>query len=105
MVQRQLEVNLDAIGPGSLKCISAGSPSRSLRADIEEALRARVRPEDIRHLYGDVLLVYTAAEPLAVRDWLIPALTDDESVFVTEFENWSGRGPAADRAWLLRRGH
>ncbi len=98
-------MNLDPIGPGSLKCVSAGSPSRPLRTDIEEALRARVRPEDIRHLYGDVFLVYTDAEPLAIRDWLISALGDDESVFVTEFENWSGRGPAADRSWLLRRGH
>ena len=105
MVQRQPEVNRDEIGPGSLKCVSAGSPSRPLRADIEEALRACVRPEDIRHLYGNVFLVYTDAEPLAIRDWLIPTLSDDESVFVVDFEHWSGRGPAADRAWLLRRGH
>ncbi len=105
MVQRQPEVNRDEIGPGSLKCISAGSSSRPLRPAIEEALLARVRPEDIRHLYGDVFLVYTDAEPLAIRDWLAPALTHEESVFVAEFEHWSSYGPAADRSWLLRRGH
>ena len=105
LVRRQPEVNQDTIGPGSLKCVSAGSPRRSLREEIEEALRAHVRPEDVRRLYGDVFLVYSDAEPAAIRDWLIPALADEESVFVAEFEHWSGRGPAPDRAWLLRRGH
>ena len=41
----------------------------------------------------------------ALRDWLTPSLEEGESVFVVEFEKWSGYGPAPDRAWLLRRGH
>ncbi len=90
---------------GSLKCITASSPNRSLRDVLEQALRGRVAADDIRLLSGDVLLVYTDADAAVVRDWLAPQLREGESVFVVEFERWSGYGPAPDQTWLLRRGH
>lgn len=93
------------VGPSSLKCVTGWSERRPLRDLLETALRARVRAEEIRHLHGEVFLVYTEAGTAAIRDWLAPHLRADESVFVAEFERWSGHGPAPDRRWLMRRGH
>jgi hypothetical protein len=93
------------IGPGSLKCVTAWSDDRSLRELMEETLRAHVRAEHIRHLYDQVFLIYTDAETAAIRGWFTSSLQDGESVFVVEFERWSGYGPAPDRAWLSFRGH
>ncbi len=96
---------LEQIGTGSLKCVIGSSSGRSLRSVIEEALSSHVRAEDIRHLWGDVLLVYTEADTAAIRDWLASLLFDGESAFVVEFEHWSGYGAPPDRDWLRRRGH
>ena len=96
---------LEQIGTGSLKCVTGSSPGRSLRSAIEEALSSHVRAEDIRYLSGDVLLVYTKDDTAAIRDWLASLLVDGESVFVVEFEHWSGYGAVPDRDWLRRRGH
>ncbi len=95
----------DKIGPGSLKCVTAWSARRPLRDLLEETLRTHVAAQDIRHLCGQVFLVYTDAAASAVRDWLVPRLEDEESAFVVAFEEWSGYGPGPDRRWLLRRGH
>ncbi len=95
----------DAIGAGSLKLIVGCTSERSLADAIGAQLRERLGENDVRHLHNDAFLVYTDAEPAAIRDWLSPLLSEDESVFVVEFERWSGRGPAADTRWLLRRGH
>lgn len=95
----------EAIGPGSLKCVTAISSERTLRHQTQMALERHVRPEDIRHLHGDTFVVYTAADTTTVRDWLTPLLEDGESVFVVEFERWSGHGRSPNRDWLLRRGH
>ena len=91
--------------PGRLHCLTGWSAGRSLGPLIEESLRAHVPPGDIRRLYGEVYLIYADAGSAAIRDWLIPRLQDGESVFVVEFERWSGYGPAPDRRWLLARGH
>ena len=96
---------MDAIGPGSLKCVVGSSDRRTVRDAIESALLAHVRLEDVRHLGGEAFAVYTEAAPDEIRDWLGDALEDGESAFVVEFERWSSRGPVADREWLLRRGH
>lgn len=95
----------DEIGPGSLKLVSVWSSVRPLRGLVQSALTGHLRQEDVRHLFHDVYLVYTDAEPAAVRDWIVGGLAGDESVFVVEFERWSAAGPAADQRWLLRRGH
>jgi hypothetical protein len=95
----------DVIGPGSLKLVAGCSSKRSLADAICGLLRERIGENDVRHLRNDAFLVYTDAESAAIRDWLSPLLSEDESVFVVEFERWSGRGPAADTRWLLRRGH
>ena len=92
-------------GAGSLKCVAGWSPSRSLGDSLEQALRAHAGDERVRHLYGDAFLVYTEADTSTVRDWLAPLLEESESVFVVEFERWSGHGPAIDSRWLMRRGH
>jgi hypothetical protein len=92
-------------GPGSLKLVTGWSPDRSLRAALHETLRAHLAEDDVRHLYGETFLACTDADPAAVRDWLAPALSAGESVFVVEFERWSGSGPSIYREWLLRRGH
>jgi len=93
------------LAPGNLHCVSGWSASRPLGPVIEETLSAHVPAEEVRRLYGDVYLVYSDAGAATLRGWLIPSLEDGESVFVVEFEKWSGYGPAPDRAWLLRRGH
>ena len=54
---------------------------------------------------SELFLVYTEAEPEAVRDWLRPLLREHESAFVVEFARWSSAGAGADQGWLLRRGH
>lgn len=96
---------METIGPGSLKIVSGWSPHRSLRERLELALLERIRADDLRYLHGRVFLVYTDDPPAAIRDWLIPALLEGESVFVAEFERWSAYGPSVDRKWLGFRGH
>ncbi|HEY8489851.1 MAG TPA: hypothetical protein VIO14_02545 [Dehalococcoidia bacterium] len=93
------------IGPGSLKCVAAWSPRRRMRPVVERALGEHVREQDVRHLFGDLFVVYTDAEVAAVRDWLVPHLAEGESAFVAEFERWAARGPGADPVWLRARGH
>jgi len=95
----------DVIGPGSLKLVTASSPHRSLRDVLRDTLRAHAGDNDLRHLHGETFLVYTDAEPATIRDWLAPVLGEDETAVAVEFERWSSHGPAADRTWLLRRGH
>ena len=95
----------DVVGPGSLKLVIGWSPDRTLRDALHESLRTQVSENDVRHLYGEAFLVYTDAEPAAIRDWLAPLLAQDESVFVVEFDSWSGSGSSIERDWLLRRGH
>jgi hypothetical protein len=95
----------DDVGPGSLKLVTGWSPDRSLRDALHETLRAHIAENDVRRLHGETFLAFTDAEPAAIRDWLAPVLLEGESVFVVEFERWSGHGPAIDRGWLLRRGH
>jgi hypothetical protein len=96
---------MDEIGDGTLKCIVGHSLDRSLCALLEEVLRSNVRAQDIRQVGGDALIAYSDASPADLRDWISPRLEPGESVFVVEFERWSAFGPAADRKWLLRRGH
>ena len=97
----------DDIGPGHLLLIAAMSP----RTEVERALRAYVRPEDLRTVGGTsslemaLYIAYADATPADVRDWLADGLGDGAVAFVVEFERWSALGDAADRAWLLRRGH
>jgi hypothetical protein len=95
----------DVTGAGSLKCVSASSRSGPLRDEVGRVLASHAGAQNVRHLHDGVFLVYTSAEPAAVRDWLAARLEQDGSVFVAEFERWSARGPAVDAAWLLRRGH
>ena len=95
----------DVIGPGSLKLVTASSPRRSLRDALLDALRAQAGENAVRHLHGETFLLHTEAEPAAIRDWLAPLVSEDESIVVVEFERWSSHGPAAERRWLLRRGH
>jgi hypothetical protein len=91
--------------PGTLKSVAAYSPHRPLKDLIGDALTARIGAEDVCYLLGRVFLVYTEADTSAIRDWLAPLLRDGESLFVAEFERWSGHGPAPDREWLRERGH
>jgi hypothetical protein len=95
----------EVVGPGSLKVVTGWSPDRSLRDALHETLHAHVAENDVRHLYGETFLALTDAEPAAIRDWLAPVLSEGESVFVVEFERWSGSGSSIDRDWLLHRGH
>jgi hypothetical protein len=91
--------------PGTLKCVGVYSPDRSLKETVGQALTARLGTDDVRSLFGRIFLIYTQADTSAVRDWLAPLLEEGESLFVTEFERWSGFGPAPDRDWLRERGH
>jgi hypothetical protein len=95
----------DAIGAGSLKLVAGCSQHRSLSHAIGDLLRERIGANDVRHLAGETFLIFTSAEPDAIRDWLAPVLADAESVLIVEFERWSSYGTAVDTRWLLRRGH
>jgi len=96
---------IDVIGQGSLMFVSGWSASRSLDQLIERTLTAHAGANDVRRLHDQTYIAYADAEPSDVRNWLAEQLAEDESVFVVEFEHWSSHGPAADRSWLLRRGH
>ncbi len=98
-------MELDAVGLGTLKLVSAWSPRRPLHALIEAALREHIDEFDIRFLFGRNFLVHSDAEPTTIRDWLAAHLEEGESAFVVEFERWSSWGESADRVWLNRRGH
>lgn len=99
-------MNADAIGPGGLKLVTAWSPERELTQEVESALLTRVRPEDVRRLWGATFVVYTDASHAELRDLIAPRLREGEGVFVAAFEQWSAFGAgAAERTWLLRRGH
>ena len=92
------------IAPGSLKCVTVCSSTRPLLPLVEAALRSSLSA-DVRRLGESALLVHTEAEPAGIRDWLAPLLEEGESLLVVEFEKWSAYGTAADRDWLLARGH
>jgi len=93
------------IAPGSLKCVTVCSSTRPLLPLIEAALRSRLSAADVRRLGESAVLVHTDAAPADIRDWLAPLLEEGESLLVVEFEKWSAYGTAADRDWLLARGH
>ena len=95
----------DTVGQGTLKLVSGWSPSRSVDQTIGRILTDSAGPNDVRRLSDGVYLVFTAEEPEDVRNEIAAQLTEGDSVFVVEFERWSSQGPAADRTWLLRRGH
>jgi len=96
---------VDDTGPGTLKCVSASSPTRALAGVLREAIEARVPAHNIYHLHGETIIVHTEADTATIREWLAPLLRDDESLLVVEFERWSSQGDGVDRRWLLRRGH
>lgn len=99
-------MTIDAIGPGELKLVTAWSPDRELGGDVEAALTARIRPEDVRRVWDATFVVYTNATHAEIRDWVASVLREREGVFVAAFEQWSAYGAgAAERTWLLRRGH
>jgi hypothetical protein len=95
----------DAVSDGSLKLVTARVPDHGPDTKLERTLIEHIDAENVRRLHKGVFLIHTDAEPSAVRDWLVPQLSDGECVFVAEFERWSSHGPAIDRRWLLRRGH
>jgi hypothetical protein len=89
---------LDDVGPGTLKVVVA--PDEPV---IAKCLRRHVPEQHVRPAGRGAWIVFTEAEPAEIRDW-VAAVSGDASVFVVEFERWSGQGDI-DREWLLRRGH
>ncbi len=94
----------DEDGP-TLKCVVAWSSARNLCTLIEDMLCARVGPREVLRSNEDTHLIYARETTADVRDWVLPALGEGESVFVAEFERWSGYGAGIDAPWLMRRGH
>ncbi|HEY5639774.1 MAG TPA: hypothetical protein VIW01_06950 [Dehalococcoidia bacterium] len=89
----------------TLKIVVAWSDRRNLCSLVRDALR-EVAPEDeMRALGDDATVVHSAETASAIRDRLRERLSEDERVFVAEFETWSGHGRAIDSRWLLARGH
>jgi hypothetical protein len=95
---------MSALEP-SLKCVVAWSDRRNLCSLVANALAQRVGSDGLRRLGEEAIVVYDAAPPAEVRDWLSAVLNPDESVLVLEFEKWSARGPGVQVEWLMRRGH
>lgn len=92
-------------GGPTLKCVIAWSDKRSLCTLVADRLEVMTGANDIRRLGEDAFAVYGTGAPDEIRDWVAAVLDSDESVVVFEFEKWSGRGPAVDSEWLMRRGH
>ncbi len=90
------------VGAGSLKLVVV--PEREVADAVEAALRTLVCERDVRCFGECAFLVWTGAEPADLRDRLASS-AGSRSLLVVEFERWSSRGPQADVAWLLRRGH
>jgi hypothetical protein len=72
---------------------------------VFEAVAARAREGSLRRLADDVFVIYATASTADIRDWASEVVGADESVFVVEFEKWSGSGAGVPRDWLLARGH
>jgi hypothetical protein len=96
---------MSAVGPGSLKCVIAWSERRNLCSLVMDAVTASVGEGQVRRLGDDSFAVFTDASASEIRDWVAAATEPDDSVFVVEFEKWSGRGASVPREWLLARGH
>lgn len=88
-----------ALGPGTLKCVIAGADCDG----VEAALHHRIGADDVLRIQDGTFVIYTDAEPSAIRDWLLP-IVGPSALLVVEFERWSGAG-TIDRDWLNRRGH
>ncbi len=96
---------MSAGAASTLKCVTAWSEARNLCDLVSEALRRMAGDDEVIAAGEDVCLVYTSAEPAAIRDRVAGVLQNGESVLVVEFERWSGLGPGIDSGWLSRRGH
>jgi hypothetical protein len=72
---------------------------------VLDTVVASVGGEQVRRLGDDSFAVFTEASASEIRDWVAAATDPDDSVFVVEFEKWSGRGGNVPREWLLVRGH
>ncbi len=94
----------NGVQPRLLALVVASQGSVSLDA-IEHALTERAGADEVRCLHDGAWIMHVAAQAPDVRDWLRPLLRDGESVFVAEFERWSGYGAGLHARWLLRRGH
>jgi hypothetical protein len=92
-------------GEPTLKCVIAWSNRRSLCSLVADALEARMGAREVVRLGDDAFTVYGTPAPDEIRDLVADVLEPEESVLVFEFEKWSGRGPAVDAEWLMRRGH
>ena len=88
----------------TLKCVIAWSDRRNLCSIIADELAA-VSGGELRRLGDDAHVVWTATSASDLRDRLRPLISDDEGLFVAEFETWSGHGKALDAVWLLAHGH
>jgi hypothetical protein len=89
----------------TLKCVIAWSDRRNLCSIVGDALQAKIDAGGVLRLSEDALIIHIANDPAEIRDWVRSALEDGESVFVVEFERWSGYGDGVDSNWLMRRGH
>lgn len=88
----------------TLKCIILSSPRRNLCTLVEDVLRAHVPLGEVFAIREDAYVAHTDATTAQIRDMLHGVLEEGETVFIIEFETWSGFGPL-DSAWLMRRGH
>lgn len=89
----------------TLKVVVAWSDRRNLCTLVCDALEALAGAAEVRKLNDEAYLVHTAQTTAELRDQLKRLLAESESIFVAEFEVWSGQGDALDARWLLARGH
>ena len=89
----------------TLKLVLLRSGNPDLKGNVRTALESQVSSQHVQQILGDGLLVFTEANPSTIRDWLKPSLSDQDHLFVAEFERWSGYGAGIDREWLTWRGH
>jgi hypothetical protein len=96
---------MNEISAGSLKCVIAWSERRNLCSLVLDAVAAKTGEGELRRLGDESFALYTEATAAEIRDWVAEVVNSDESVFVVEFEKWSGSGAQVPREWLLARGH
>ncbi|MBM2826834.1 MAG: hypothetical protein HW403_898 [Dehalococcoidia bacterium] len=89
----------------TLKLIMLRSGNPDMKENVRTALETQVSSQHIQGIFGDGILVFTEADPSTIRDWLKPSLSDQDHLFVAEFEHWSGYGAEIDKEWLAWRGH
>jgi hypothetical protein len=89
----------------ALRIVVAWSDRRNLCSLVADQLRSMAGESETRAFGEEAYVVHTALSAAELRDRLRHLLLEGDSLFVADFEVWSGHGAGVDAKWLLSRGH